>query len=394
MAGRPLDIPPINIQAKRARVVRSHGRGQPCAPQGNVVSTVRFVRPEDIHKARLARAKEFDALEARDPIKRHQYAPIGTPGAFSVYKGELVYSLCQPNQYLNARVNVDRDAEEEIFSHVGGLGVKQEIRFAGYCDFSPHETSSDDVGTIARAGTRTIVNTGPVSIQSGQKVYFSPFPYDARSPDGSRVPAVQEKGQPGDKFRPALYGLDAYDVYTALAGLRQRIDNAVHTLNEDGKPFASIVKKVHGDIDNAWLVNQAEDLPGRKYAKIYAAWSALGRVSANQRKEPETVELVLKTLIDQCYDDGDIKLKTYLVSVGEDEKTIDQHAIYDLYSNVKKRTAIFDEQHLPQLAEYIRDALERCFSKQEHYLRSKCIGTCIRGGAPGQPIDLMLGYFY
>lgn len=384
---RTFDVAPSRIPTKRSRVIKSSGRGQPCAPQGNVVSTVRFVRPEDIHQSRLPRSREYERAEARAKeearqegvdatrAKRYQYAPIGTPEAFNVYKGELVYSLCQPNQYLNARQNVDRDAEEEIFSHVGGLGTDQEIRFAGCCDFSPHETSNDDEGTIARAGTRTVVNTGPNPINSGQVVYFSPFAYAAQEPDGTEPPLVREKGQPGDKYRPALYGLDGHDVYTALAGLRKQIDGVVARYKHDKKDAENTVAAVHKEIHNTWLVNHAVDFPARKYAEIYAVWSCL-----LHEVKPTDTSYTQKALIRLWYGDASNRVKAYLKSIGEDER-VDAHPIF----NTKDDALIL---------EYTRDALEQAFSKQEHYLRSKCIGTCIRGGAPGQGIDILLGYHW
>lgn len=394
-ARRPFDIPPSRTQNKRTRVVKSSGRGQPCAPQGNVVSTVRFVRPEDIHQARLPRARENERLETVEKeaarragqdasrAKRYQYAPIGTPEAFNVYKGELVYSLCQPSQYLNARQNVDRDAEEEIFSHVGGLSTEQEIRFAGCCDFSPHETSNDDEGTIARAGTRTVVNTGPNPINSGQVVYFSPFAYAAQEPDGTEPPLVREKGQPGDKYRPALYGLDGHDVYTALSALRRQIDGVVARYKQDGKDMEATVADVHREIQNTWLVNHSVDFPARKYAELYAIWSCV----VHGVKPGSSNEYVVEALIKLWYGDATNRVKSYLKSIGEDER-IDAHPIY----NLRKGGGTAEEK--AKVDEYIRDALEQAFSKQEHYLRSKCIGTCIRGGAPGQGIDILIGYHW
>src|SRR4051812_16270495 len=93
--------------------------------------------------------------------------------------------LLVPSAELTARKYVDRDADEEVFAHVGGLTVNQEIRFAGHVHFSPHEPGNDDVGTIARCGTRTVSNTGPNVIGVGEHVYFAAKPHVARDDTGS-----------------------------------------------------------------------------------------------------------------------------------------------------------------------------------------------------------------
>lgn len=416
------NVPPMVLQTRRARITKSNGRGDVCQHQGNIVSTVRFTRPEDVYASRKDIAREAEQLEQNDlynsglvnPYPR-LYAPIGTDKAFTVYKGDLVYSLIKENHQLNVRVSSELDAGEEVFSHVGGLPTTQDIRFAGHVDFSPHEPGNDDVGTIARAGTRTVVNTGPNNINIGDTVYFSPFPYVAHEPaTGVKLPAIQEVGQPADKYRPALYGVVGHDVYACISNLQEKVKADIEVLFNGNSSYEVNYTTIHGAIESTWLVQGAGDIPARAYAQIYALWwIALNKLDdvTNGQKIGEFIKDKLKAV---WFDRQGTKQKEFLRAIGKGEDVF--------YHPINSFTYAAKAGDSAKLIDYIHQALRQAESAQQEYFRSKMIGKlvivleflfhihlnalltlinhvystgkCTRGAAPGQPLDIDIGYFF
>jgi hypothetical protein len=374
-------IPGVEQQTKRPRITKSIGRGQVCAPQGNIVSTVRFVRPEIVYASRKPVADDAVRSGRADTL----LAPLGSERAFHVYKGDLVYSLVTPSAELNARKYVDRDAEEEVFSHVGGLTINQELRFAGHCDFSPHEPGNDDVGTIARAGTRTVINTGPNVISVNEHVYFANKPHVARDEanTGAELPIIDEVGQPKDKFRPPLYGLKGHQVYATLVNLERKVDRQILDAVVRGLDFSNTLITLYQKIDNDWVVDLPKEHPSIAYAKLYTLFRAYK--SDVMQNPADDNKRWLKELKDLWYGPLVQEQEQYLKAIGQGVSN-NNHPVYTKITQ--------DNPEGGLLEEYTRQALMQANSKMHEYLRSHLIGRCTRGAGPGQALDIDIGYAF
>lgn len=364
-------VPPVVQQTKKSRVIKSTGRGQVCAPQGNIVSTVTFNLPSIVHATR----KPLAAEQATKPL----YAQLGDPEDFRIQQGDLVYSLVERTNDLFVRQSVDRDGEEVVFACVNGLPIEFEIRFAGHCDYSPHVKSSDGntedtAGTIARCGTRTVINTGPNPIGVNELVYFSPYPLIATEQgSNNQFPAVQEPGQSKNKARPALYGLKEHNIYAALSNIEEKVKAVADAAHD----YDTYKPAVDNKIRNEWFSGYPNDYPAVQYTYLFGMYWArtLGHIDDTQLK----ADLKL-----YWYDARWNNQSKYLEAIGK------QISGTNPINSVVPGAAGAHEA----LGELLRQALNQARSRQYDYLRSHAIGTCTRGGATGQPIDLTIGYFF
>lgn len=354
-----------------------------------------MIRPEVLYKERQPTADQLmsrKGANGEDPL----YAPLGSPDAFVIRRGDLTYSLVKSGTDLMRRQTLDRDAEEQVFSCTNGLPANVEIRFAGHADFTPHESNKgDDVGTVARAGTRTVIHTGEYPIANNETIYFSAWPSTVFDKITNKwVPAIEEAGQPEDKFRPALFGLKRHGVYAIMRGTEEQIkgfyaDNygrgyaGGYDVDEwftYSVPQDSRVGKmggIVGDFINRLFYNQAYDLPARLYAAVFALYWFQQKTGWMPLNKDKHVTLLQKLWFNPIKMDQ----KQYLESTGNSIAT-EAHPIYKAVITI------------PDLQEYSREASIQAFSKQEEYLRSHCIGKCTRGGAAGQAIDIDIGYFF
>lgn len=378
--------PGANRSTKKHKVYESNGRGQPCAPQGNVVGTVRMTRPVEVMESRR---HDYEIASNNDkPV----LAPLGDERDFVIVRGDVVYM--NKKQFGQVpRQAIDRDAGVEVFSCVNGLPANTDIVPVGVCDFSPHGSSKDDVGTVARAGTRTVLNTGPDNILEGQIVYASTFPYTVTE-NGNKRPGIKEIGQAAGKYRPALYGLYDTTVYAFCRRLEIDIENRLGGID--------------GAVQNAWVFNARDDLdhfvktellpalpadhPAFVYAKLYVTIVKIVRMQTGQ---PGTTVDDLKVLLKYVQD---IYKKSFQTKFNDYAKAINgaqsnnSHPIFlnDAADPSLKLTWIF----MPTLLHYTHEALNVVRSEIYAYLRGKALGKCTKGGQPGYPIDIDLGYFH
>lgn len=193
--------------------ITSFGRKNPSFPQGAIVRSVK--QHTDAYQQRHESVPEFKRV-----------VPLGSKLALDIMPGEVLiqrFAWRVPNPKVK-----QGDTSLVVTSHVGGFGAREKAQFAGIATTANRVSTADgdNRSTSLVAGHATTIHTGHQVIPAFSTVIATLTPYAVRGDSpGSMVPAIDEKGQPDDKFRVALHPLDERVVSAVLLRRRKMVDN-------------------------------------------------------------------------------------------------------------------------------------------------------------------------
>lgn len=248
----------------------SFGRKNPVFPQGAIVRSVK--QDPRAWERRGERMPDFKRV-----------VPLGGKNTFDIQPGEVSFQMFY-HRVPNPKVK-QGDTSITVSTTVNGLGPRDKAQFAGISTTANRVSTpdGDNRSNNLMAGLATVVHTGHQVIPFGATVLFTLTPYAVKGDTpSSMVPAIDEKGQPEDKFRVALHPLDERVVSAMLLRCRMRVDKAIGDWvgrNDASDPDAmknrlwSVVAKLAED-----ELRGFELFPDDKPSAAYITWYGIRRI--------------------------------------------------------------------------------------------------------------------
>jgi hypothetical protein len=399
---------------RKARVVVSRGRGQPCTQQGMIVGTVDFPRTayDDRKLSQPTRAdigskKRKAVTDIQTWQEANQViAPLGDPICFQAMQGEI--AIAAVDEFgVTERNPLSIDAQLSVTTTVNGWPIEKDAMFAGVVRNARPLTSQDDKGTIAYVGTQTVLNTGPYEIMPGDDVYFSLTPHmTVDNGHVSNAIEIDEAGQPGHhgilneegehnaKFKPALYPLRDNSIYAYLRKgviliegwfFQKGLDLYDPSWNDACWNFINLNYTCH-----------SSDMPALSYFRLVIAEKSLmfivRDISSLSPADNHAKFESLESFSSLYFNETQNKRKKYLEAIGLNDRNTTSSKIFTPQTLVTATT----NAHITPLCaslqcRYQQGKLE-LVCEQHNWMRRHLIGKCIKGNAPGSGIDIACGY--
>jgi hypothetical protein len=203
----------LDLLAKGRQGQRIHGKGRHDPPffQGYISAVVR--QSTDAHGDRAEQVHES-----------RRVVPLGSKDCFTVKTGELLAAKILPR---SARQKVrSGDAQIEVTSTPNGLDADAAYQFVGFSRTTGE--GEEDGGarfTGQIGGVAGTINTGWQTLPAFTPLMFMQTPNAIKDDiTGQMIPAIDEEGQPQDKFRWAVVELDERQVLLGCENIRKQVD--------------------------------------------------------------------------------------------------------------------------------------------------------------------------
>jgi hypothetical protein len=409
------------------------GRGQPPTQQGMVVGTVTFPRTEFANRKQSMPPVNMKALKDARPANNAKafqqlhrvHAPLGDPLSFQAMQGEV--AIAALDDYGVAERNIlSLDSQLTVTTTVNGWPVGKEACFAGIVRNARPITGDgqgqdDQAGTVAHCGVQGTPNTGPNEICPGDMVYFSLTPHAEYKPDGTVVNQAtsDEPGEPGSggdaneegvvasKFRVALYPLRDTSVYTFLRAGVVKIEEFFDKLNPAQQVSHGILSKCESDCLTDFKYHDTR-MPGMMYFRFVIAESFLNFLTTRAQPQLNLDKLEwVETFVNDYFQEHERGRIKYVKAVGkttrmynEDDyrpaKKAKNNSSSSSSSSSSSLSSNQQELHtaVREIQSLIGQAKLELVCEQHNWIRKHLIGKCLKGGMPGQGIDIACGYFH
>lgn len=245
----------------------SFGRKSIVFPQGAIVRSVK--QHPKAYEQRNESVPEFKRV-----------VPLGGKNCFDIMPGEVCIQLFKwrvPNPKTK-----QGDTSIVATSTVNGLGPREKAQFAGISTTANKVSGpdGDNRSNNLMAGLAMVIHTGHQIIPAFSRVFFSLTPFSVRGDTpSSMVPAIDEKGQPEDKFRVALHPTDERVVSAILLRRRAQVDKCVAEF-DDGTATAARMKSEFWTSLNQLVTDELagfELFPDDKPTAAYMYWYGVQR---------------------------------------------------------------------------------------------------------------------
>lgn len=371
-----------NLNGSRSRrqvVTLSTGRHDPVAQQSIIAQQVIMSLPP---QCGLANPDPDDLM-----------APVGhNIGAMIPKRGEWAVKIdnqCNES-FISAPYGVARINDIQVYTCGNGVDRRAKIIFMGIVtnaqDIS--DPNRDNVGALDVSGTVTGINFGTDVLCAGDQVYIGlPHLIESNSNDvKTMVPGVCAAGMPSDKACFGTYRMRFNTVSAAVDDAICHLDNVY--VSNPTQAFASA-----GNMKMVLELQRGvrEEMPLYQFARLHAHVIRCkdvvktGAVADKVEALNQFLDYMKAVQLDNKREED-----TYNKTLGID--TIHrQHLIHDVARAVA--TASDFSAKFCELLCHVDEFKRNALTLQHNFLRQRMMGRVMVNSAPGQQLDVMMGYF-
>lgn len=350
---------------RRSKRILSKQRGDPIAPQGQVVMPC-------LVGASLIR-------RTNDPTK--SVAPQSDdPMVDRVHRGDWAFftpsSLdTRPTRATNNTPTIS------VSTNVNGFPKDEPFAFAGVITFQGQgkgvNETTDNAATLVLQGTATGRNTGPETIHVGSQVFLNEYPYLTQDASGKVIPAIEDPGWASNFAPPATHSFSSANVLVLVNKLQKCVYQIFRT--KTPATHRALVEELK-------LVAKENELVGDCPLQLYPLMFAAHLISCSKTQTQ--------------YRLADVEQRIFLAySLNEYNKYLERtHKKYDNSLHVHNRNELKKTFSHDSTLEYLQaeafvltnDAMASLVAKFQEYFAKRFVGTALNTAPTGQPLDVLL----
>lgn len=357
--------------------IKRKQRGDPPAPQGQVVMTVNTAS----NKIRRTYADSKSVAPMSDDVSVNR-----------LIRGEICFMDADCYDSRGVRPGLNGGPMVQVTTNLNGWPIDANFCVVGIITNAGmgkgQDNSVDNAGTAVLAGTAGTTNTGPNVIPAFSHVVAVPIPYQCKDAEGNIVPAFDDPGLPSTKFLVATHALNSASVLTLI----KRIQGTVYETFDLQAPNTSDQLRQLLLNNNMNVLDIHETHPLFLYSTMFAAGLLNYWYPANKPMPwNEAVKFSCHAM--NLYNSWDFKVKNrYAASLQiYDQKLINKHyrfADYDT-ANAKSEMSEKFKREIVMLADNARSNLQE---KQHDCYNQTYTGLSTNTSASGKPLGLVAGH--
>ena len=359
----------------KGRIKRKQ-RGDPPAPQGQVVMTVNTAS----NKIRRTYADSKAVAPMSDDVTVDR-----------LIRGEICFMDADCYDSRGVRPGLNGGPMVQVTTNLNGWPIDANFCVVGVITNAGmgkgQDNSKDNAGTAVLAGTAGTTNTGPNIIPAFSHVVAVPIPYQAKDAQGNIVPAFEDPGLPSTKFLVATHALNSASVLTLI----KRIQGTVYETFDLKAPTTSDQLRQELLNNNMNVLDIHETHPLFLYSTMFAAsllnyWYPAGR----PMPWPQAVEFSCHAL--NIYNSWDYKVKNRFATSLQiyDQKLVNKHYRAAEYLSADPKDAL-SEKFKKEVIMMCDNARSNLQEKQHDCYNQTYVGLATNTSASGKPLSLILG---